>query len=104
MRKINCQLTKNLKDNHDMWVAVLQQEAAAAAQQDQDQLNGPEPPVSSCVGVHPNGLFYQFSSFCQRTVQCWFEKKTVCVRVCFNAVSFLSVTLHKSAAINFVFV
>ena len=54
VRKINCELTKNLKDNHDMWVIVLQKEAAAAAalQKEEEQLNGaPEPPVSRSSGV-----------------------------------------------------
>ena len=27
-RKIHCALTKNLKDNHDLWVAILKEEAA----------------------------------------------------------------------------
>ena len=54
MRKINCELTKNLKDNHDMWVLVLQKEVAAAAtlQKEQEHLNGaPEQPVVCRLSV-----------------------------------------------------
>ena len=48
-------LTKNLKDNHDMWVLVLQKEAAAAAalQKEKEQLNGASEPT---VGQH-KGLY-----------------------------------------------